>query len=100
MSAVSAITVSSGYLRGRPLPRLGNSSCGSCSRDSSDNYVVLSISDSWGFGSIVGSDSIDSGCRYGLTTVDRQDIGPLGNLTVHVSPSIVSRSYSPSQYPA
>jgi hypothetical protein len=43
------------------------------------------------------SDLVDSGCRYSLTTVDQKDIGLLGNLTVYVSPSTVSRLYSLSQ---
>jgi hypothetical protein len=51
-------------------------------------------------GSIFGSDSVDSGCRYGLTIVDRKDVGPLGSLIVHVSPLTVSRLYGPSQCPA
>ena len=50
----------------------------------------------YGFRSIFRSDSIDSRCRYGLTTVDWKDVGPLSSLTVHVSPSTVSRLYGPS----
>jgi hypothetical protein len=57
---MSAIAVSSGYLRKQPLFYLGNSSCSNYGRDFSDNCIAFSILDSWGFWSIVGSDSIDS----------------------------------------
>jgi hypothetical protein len=33
-------------------------------------------------------------------TVDRKGVSLLSNMTVHVSPSTVSRLYSPSQCPA
>jgi hypothetical protein len=46
------------------------------------------------------SDLVDSGCRYGLTTVDQKDVDLLGNLTVHVSSLTVSRLYGLSQCPA
>ena len=49
---------------------------------------------------ISGSDSIDSGCRYSLTTINQKGVGPLGSLTVHVSPSAVSNLYGLSQCPA
>jgi hypothetical protein len=49
---------------------------------------------------ISGSDLVDSSHRYSLTTVDRKDVGPLSSLTVHVSPSTVSRLYGLSQCPA
>ena len=67
MSAVSAMAISLGYLRGWPLPHLG---CSSCSRDSIGGCAVLLISESRGFGSISRSDSSDFNCRYGLMTID------------------------------
>jgi hypothetical protein len=96
--------MSTRYLHRRPLPRLGG--CG----------VVVSISGSWGLGSasvsgsvlglwfrsvpgsvsgvISGSISVSSCYKYGFTAVDRNGVGPLGSLTIHVSPSIVSKLYS------
>ena len=114
---MSAIAVSIGCLRGRPLPRLGGcgivpSISGSWGLDSVSGSIsglwwfgsVVSISGSWGLesisGSISGSISVDSCCRYSFITIDRKGVGLLGNLTVHVSPSTVSRSYGPSQCPA
>ena len=93
MSAVSAIAISLEYLRRRPLPHLG---CNSYSRDSIGSYVVLSISEFKGFRSISESDSSDSNYKYGLTTINQKDIGPLNNLTIYVSPLTISRLYSPS----
>ena len=97
MSTMSAIAISSGYLRRQPLPRLGYSSCG---RDSIGGCTVLLISDSWGFRSISRSDSSDSSRKYSLRTVNKKDINPFNNLTVHISPLTISRLYSPSQCPA
>ena len=50
----------------------------------------------YSFGSFSRLDLVGSGYRYGLTTVDRKDVGPLSNLTVYVSPLTVSRLCSPS----
>jgi hypothetical protein len=94
MSAVSVIAVSSEYLYRQPLFCLG---CDSCGQGSTDGCTVLLTLDSWGFRSISRSDSVNSDCRYSLTTVDWKDIGLLGNLTVYVSSLTVNRLYSLSQ---
>jgi hypothetical protein len=96
--------MSIGYLRKRPLPRLGG--CG----------IVVSISGSWGLGSasvsglvlglwfrsvpgsvsgvISGSISVSSYYKYDFTAVDRNGVGPLGSLTIHVFPSTISKLYN------
>ena len=86
---MSAIAVSKGYLRGRPLPLLGVSATAGLSGSG-----VASTGDC-----IDGSGSYGSygSYRYSFTTVDRKVIGPLDSLIIQVSPSIVSRSNSPSQ---
>ena len=86
---MSAITVSKGYLRGRPLPLLGVSATAGLSGSG-----VASTGDY-----IDGSGSCGScgSYRYGFTTVDRKVVSPLDSLIIQVSPSIVSRSNSPSQ---
>jgi hypothetical protein len=86
---MSAIAVSKGYLRGRPLPLLGVSAAAGLSGSgvaSTGDYVDGS-----------GSCGSCGSCKYGFTTVDRKVVGPLDSLIIQVSPSIVSKSNGPSQ---
>jgi hypothetical protein len=111
--------MSTRYLHRRPLPRLGGygvvvSILGSWGLDSASmsGLVSGSISGLRWFGSvpgsvsdaisgaISGSISVSSCYKYGFTAVDRNGVGPLGSLTIYVSPSTISKLYSLSQYPA
>jgi hypothetical protein len=81
---MSVVAISSGYLRGRPRPLFGGwvtsgvcTAVGCCCGLS--GYICMS-----GSGLLL--------VKYGFTTVDRKVVGPLGNLIVHVSPLIVSKS--------
>ena len=88
---MSAIAVSSGYLRGWPLPYL---SCGSCGGGFIGSCTVLSVLNSVGFRLISGLDFYNFNYKYGLITVDWKDINLLSNLTVYFSPLTVNRLYS------
>ena len=66
---MSAIALSLGYLRRRPLPYLGYSSY---SRDFTGNCAVLSILESRSFKLIFGLDLSNSNCKYSLTTIDQK----------------------------
>ena len=86
---MSAIAVNLGYLRRRPLPLLGASS-------GSLGTTTLIVDSSSSRTSVVGSYKSVSVYKYGLTTIERKDVGLLGKLTVYVSPLVVSRLNGPS----
>jgi hypothetical protein len=92
---ISAMAISKGYLRGRPLPLLGVSAAAAGLSGSG----VASTGDYIDGSGSCGSCGSCGSYRYGFTTVDRKVVGPLGSLIIQVSPSIVSRSNSPSQWP-
>ena len=85
------MAISLGYLYRRSLPYLG---CSSYSKDFTGNYAVLLILKSRSFRSISKLNLSNSNYRYGLITVDQKDVSLLSNLTVYISPLIVSRLYS------
>jgi hypothetical protein len=102
------MAVSSRYLRKRPRPRLGSYCCKSLFAVifavisklvavvvlGSEFTLIFAVITLLASRSVVG---LDSSCRYSLTTVEQNIVGLLGNLTMYVLPSIVSRLWGLSQ---